>query len=241
MDPSVLRNFQELKHIPEHDLQQMYKQLRPLSYREGTMICREKDDSNSCFLLIDGVVQVSKDLPDGRRLVLTNLCPYTLIGPSGLIAGQSRTANVKAITKVELLSLQREPYLWALNNKMPWALSLLEVVSVSLVRKVRGALEQLNKLATDDQHEAIIEGQSRTETKKTPTYINMTGFQAPQATKTAPVSTNSAPAQTEKDPGMPPTPTEQLLHLLKATDHSFDTEDIVLKDVHFVDPDDMKN
>jgi CRP-like cAMP-binding protein len=237
MDPSVLRNFQELKHVSDHDLQQMYKQLRPLSYREGTMICREGDDSNSCFLLLDGIVQVSKDLPDGRRLLLTNLCPYTLIGPSGLIAGQARTANVKSVTKVELLSLQREPYVWALQNKMPWAISLLEVISVNLVRKVRGALDQLHKLATDDQYETVIEGASRTEPKKVPTYMNMTGFQAPPGGKPpAP----SAPAQPQA-PNIPNTTTEQLLNLLKATNHSFDTEDISLKDVHFVDPDDMKN
>ncbi len=235
----ILRSFQELMHLDDRDLAQMYKQMRPLRYNQGTQICREGDDGDSCFLLLEGVVEISKDLPDGRRVHLAELNSHIIIGQTGLVAGQSRTANVKATTNVELLSLHREPFLWALENQVPWALSFLEVVSVNLVRQIRHAMSRLSDLATSEDHSAAVQGVKRSDTSSNAVYINMTDYKSRRSAtgEQAAMNAQAAPLQPQQE-GSDTTP--DLLELLKQTDRSFSAHGVLLDEVHFVDEDDLR-
>ncbi|TNE45320.1 MAG: cyclic nucleotide-binding domain-containing protein [Deltaproteobacteria bacterium] len=236
----ILRSFQELMHLGDKDLAQMYKQMRSLRYKQGTQICREGDDGDSCYLLLGGAVEISKDLPDGRRVHLAELNSRIIIGQTGLVAGQSRTANVKATTDVELLSLHREPFLWALEHQVPWALSFLEVVSVNLVRQIRNAMSRLSDLATSEDHSAVVQGVKRTDTASNAVYINMTDFKSKRSTgEQAAIDPQAASASQPQQEGGDTTP--DLLELLKQTDRSISAQGALLDEVHFVDEDDLRN
>lgn len=231
---TILRSFQELMHLGDRDLGQMFKQMRSHRYRTGTQICREGDDGDSCYLLLEGSVEISKDLPDGRRVHLAELTPHVIIGQTGLVAGQPRTANVRAQSDVELLSLHREPFLWALENNVPWALSFLEVVSINLVRQIRKAMERLAELASVEDHTSALQGVKRTDTGSNAVYINMTDYK-PKYNDAQPQPAAAAAPQQEGGDTSP-----DLLKLLQQTDRSFSAHGTNLDDVHFVDEDEMK-
>ncbi len=230
---SVLRSFPELAPLSDTDLTQMAKQLRHLQYRKGAMLCREGDDGDCCYLLVRGSVQINKNLPDGRCVHLASLSSNVIIGQTGLVSGQSRTAQVRASTDVELLSLHRKPYLWALQQGAPWAIRFIQMVSVDLVRQIRNAMERLDALVMAEDVDAEVEGEIRVEQKKE--YINMTGFQGGDLYDEAPHTEEEVYRQPHRNQSSP-----DLLKLLQSTERGLGHLNVDLDEVSFVNDDDMQ-
>lgn len=225
---ATLRMFDELAHLHDRELGLLAKRLRKISYRAGTHICREGDEGDSCYLLIEGTVQVSKDLPDGRRVRLASLQPNVMIGQTGLVSGQKQTANVLAVTNVELLCLHREPYLWALEQGSPWALSFLQLVGVNLVRQIRTAMERLDTLAAAEDVTAELEGKSR-QTGQKKQYMNLTGY-TPSSGEHSTDSSEEVYSPQEEVKADP-----NLLSLLQSTERSLGSVSPEVTEVIFVE------
>lgn len=248
-DPAVLRAFEPLRAMSPPDLLQMAAHLDRTLFRAGAQICREGDEGDGCYLLASGSVSVTKNLPDGRRVHLATLPQGTLFGQSGLVPGQRRTADVRAETNVEVLSLSRRRLEWGLRQREPWAGVVQETVAVALVRQLRSALDRMEALAADENAGDAAVGRSR-KSIPTPTAVDFRMARrpppqpAPAAAAAAPASTPAerpAPAQVasvdETDSedlllpgGQDPASTQGLLALLAETeaaiaDLGFDPED----------------
>ncbi|MCC6995034.1 MAG: cyclic nucleotide-binding domain-containing protein [Deltaproteobacteria bacterium] len=74
----------------------------------GTLIVREGDPGDACYVIASGQVRVLKRTPDGRRLVeVARLADGALFGEFALLADRKRHASVEALTDVELFEIPR--------------------------------------------------------------------------------------------------------------------------------------
>jgi CRP-like cAMP-binding protein len=74
----------------------------------GTLIVREGDPGDACYVIGTGSVRVLKRTPDGRRLVeVARLSEGSLFGEFALLADRRRHASVEALTDVELFEIPR--------------------------------------------------------------------------------------------------------------------------------------
>ena len=166
IDPSVLQAFQSLAPLGESGLAAMAPLLTSTRYRAGAQICREGDEGDSCYLLSEGTVTVTKSLPDGRRVKLATLPAGTLFGQAGLVPGQRRTADVKAEGNVTIFSLSRATLDWSLGRGHEWAVAMQAIVAVNLVQQLRGALDRLSQLASTEDVTEEIQGSKRADRRQ---------------------------------------------------------------------------
>ncbi|HEX5632414.1 MAG TPA: cyclic nucleotide-binding domain-containing protein, partial [Gemmatimonadales bacterium] len=74
----------------------------------GTLIVREGDPGDACYVISLGSVRVLKRTADGRRLVeVARLAEGSLFGEFALLADRRRHASVEATTEVELFEIPR--------------------------------------------------------------------------------------------------------------------------------------
>lgn len=163
IDPSVLEQFDALEPLGEEGRSRMAPMLKSTKYRLGAQLVREGDEGDACFLLAEGSVDVIKNLPDGRKVKLATLPAGTLFGQAGLIPGQTRTADVRAASNIEVLSLERMTLEWALGRGEAWAVAMQALVAVGLVRQLRTALARLGELAAAEDVSQEITGKKRSE------------------------------------------------------------------------------
>jgi len=153
--PSSLRPFPSLSTLSDTDLAALSKVLTLATFRAGSQICREGDLGDSCFFLIDGEVEVTKQLGDGRRVFLAELSAGTIFGQGGLVSDRQRSADVRARNDVRVLSLRQLDHQWGLNQSAPWAVLLQRLICVHVVRQLRSALDRLLGLATEEQERGL--------------------------------------------------------------------------------------
>jgi hypothetical protein len=91
-------------------LQRFVHRARPERFAEGTMIVRQGDVSERCYVLTKGTVAVLKSDADGHEHHLATLGPGAHFGEIGMLRGTPRTASVLAVTDVECFSLDREDF-----------------------------------------------------------------------------------------------------------------------------------
>lgn len=234
IDPSVLDRFDSLEGLGPEGRAEMAPLLQATRYRAGAQICREGDVGEGCYLLVEGEVMVTKALPDGRRVKLATLGPGTLFGQAGLVEGQQRTADVKAVGNVEILALQRRTLLWALGRGAAWAVAMQAIVAVNLVRQLRTALDRLGELAAAEDVTEEISGTKRSDVK-TPQRVNASfdGVKARRAGSGGPVADEASPGERSKSLG-------GLLEMLRSTEASLASAGFDAEAVEFVFDEDQK-
>lgn len=131
----------------------------------GTLLCREGDPGDSCFILARGRVDVIKRVSRGTRHVAT-LDSGAIVGQMSLVDQVPRSASVIAREEVLCLILTREAFRRALAEGEPLAIKLLGQVAVAGVRQLRlanghlASLEQQARAADRVSPEEIPFGQA---------------------------------------------------------------------------------
>jgi signal-transduction protein with cAMP-binding, CBS, and nucleotidyltransferase domain len=76
----------------------------------GDAIIRQGDPGDALYLIETGRVEVRRQLPDGRAVVLAILGPGDYVGEIALITGGEHSAEVVALDDVRLLRLSSDDY-----------------------------------------------------------------------------------------------------------------------------------
>lgn len=243
-----LRRFEALASLGDDDLTMMAPALDLMNFRNGALVCREDDTGDCCYFLLQGVVAVSKVLPDGRRVRLAQLGAGTLFGQSGLVPDQVRTADVKAEGDVQLATLNRRSLNWALQQKQDWAVAVQAIVAINLVRQLRQALDRLEGLAAEENPEEQVQGTSRS-TIQAPQGLDVNFGRARRRAKLKSTTGVTETAQTSDEYALPPIDddpeaeqirTGKLLSLLAETESSMAQAGYNLDEIEFVFDDDQQ-
>jgi cAMP-dependent protein kinase regulator len=79
-------------------------------YAVGTEIIRQGDPADTFYIILEGLVEVVKTLPDGREIHIARLAAGSYFGEIGIMENQQRMASVRALSDVRLVAFDRETF-----------------------------------------------------------------------------------------------------------------------------------
>jgi CRP-like cAMP-binding protein len=79
-------------------------------YPAGSEIIRQGDDSDRFFIILEGLVEVVKTLPDGHRVHIARLGDGNYFGEIGIMENRQRMASVRALSDVRVVVFDRETF-----------------------------------------------------------------------------------------------------------------------------------
>lgn len=77
------------------------------TYKPGDIIIKEGDPGDGMFVIKEGAVKVSKEIPGEGEKILANMVDGNFFGEMALFDGAPRSASVIAVSKVEMYEMYR--------------------------------------------------------------------------------------------------------------------------------------
>jgi CRP-like cAMP-binding protein len=119
---------------------------------KGAFIIGQNEPGNAMYLLVSGRVKVSLASPDGKELALGYLDAPSHFGEMALVDARPRSADVIAMTDVEILSLDAKDLSKAIQVQPRLALSLIATLS----HRLRSTIARLEDMAFRDARHRVI-------------------------------------------------------------------------------------
>ena len=132
--------------LSPENLETMSRMVQLRRYPKGSFIVGQNDVGTCMYLLSSGRVKVSLASPEGKELVLNYLEAPAHFGEMSLVDAQARSADVIAVTDVELFVLDGKDLSAAIQLQPRLALSLIETLS----RRLRQTISRLEDMAFHD-------------------------------------------------------------------------------------------
>ena len=137
--------------LSEEELGYISEKMIARHYETGKFIFLEDSEGEQCFFVVQGSVKVTRLSKDGREVILAMLNEGEFFGEMALLDGESRSANVIALEKTEVLTLNREDFLVVLHDYPQIAIQLLK----EMADRLRKSDRQIASLSLSDAEKRI--------------------------------------------------------------------------------------
>ena len=141
-----LRSVPLFSRLGEASLDAILRLTRRRRFRKDDVIFHEKEAGDSLFVILHGRVKVAIFGDDGKEVTLSILTDGDFFGELSLLDLEPRSATIVAEEDCELLSLQRDDFMRALELDSGMSASLIQV----LAGRLRKANQQISTLALLD-------------------------------------------------------------------------------------------
>ena len=141
-----LQSVPLFSRLGEASLDAILRLTRRKRFRKDDVIFHEKEAGDSLFIILHGRVKVAIFGDDGKEVTLSMLGEGDFFGDLSLLDQEPRSATVIAEEDCELLSLQRDDFMRALEQDAGMSASLIQV----LAARLRKANHQISTLALLD-------------------------------------------------------------------------------------------
>jgi alkyl hydroperoxide reductase subunit AhpC len=121
-------------HLADPALDTLADAAEKVSYGPGETIVAEGDVADRFYVIAGGEVAVTRRTPEGEEVELATLGPGHFFGEVGILAETRRTATVRAVDDVELLSLEWKTFQSALEESDPTSREFAEIVKERTAR-----------------------------------------------------------------------------------------------------------
>jgi alkyl hydroperoxide reductase subunit AhpC len=115
-------------HLADPSLDALAEAAERVEYGPGETIVEEGDAAERFYVIAGGEVAITRRSPEGAEVPLTTLGPGQFFGEIGILAETRRTATVRAVDEVELLSLDWSTFQSALEQSDPTSRDFAEIV-----------------------------------------------------------------------------------------------------------------
>ena len=139
----VLEQSPLFAHMDENSRRELIGQAVPRSFGVGETVCRIGDPGGSMMAVLTGTVRISMPTVKGKEVILGDLHAGDLFGEIAMLDGKPRSANAIALTKCELLVLERRNVIPFLERHPAACLQLMEL----LCARIRRSDERMADLA----------------------------------------------------------------------------------------------
>ena len=137
--------------LNENDLGHIANKMVAKHFENGNYIFLEDSEGEQCFFVLEGSVKVTRLSKDGREVILAMLNEGDFFGEMSLLDGESRSANVIALEKTKVLTLDRNDFIAVVNDYPQIAVQLLK----ELARRLRKSDRQIASLSLSDAEKRI--------------------------------------------------------------------------------------
>ena len=147
----LLQSVELFWDLKDEELGYISEKMVARKYDPGNFIFLEESDGEQCFFVVKGSVKVTRLSKDGREVILAMLDEGDFFGEMSLLDGKSRSANVIALEKTEVLTLNRKDFLIVLQEYPKIAIQLLK----ELASRLRKSDRQIASLSLSDAEKRI--------------------------------------------------------------------------------------
>ncbi|MFN8132029.1 MAG: Crp/Fnr family transcriptional regulator [Solirubrobacteraceae bacterium] len=123
---------------PEH-LSDVAAVAVPRGFEKGTVVFREGDESDTCYVVRTGHARAIRDHPDGRTITLATFGPGNFFGELAMFDSERRSATVEAVDDLETVGILGADMRRLLRDHPEISAELV----VALGRRLREANERL--------------------------------------------------------------------------------------------------
>jgi CRP/FNR family cyclic AMP-dependent transcriptional regulator len=155
VDWALLLNIPLFSKLSPVELTALTLLLKTKKFAESEPIVYLGDDGSEFFIVQHGKVGVSHPDESGKEVTLAELGPGNFFGEISLLDGGPRTANVRAVVDVTLLSLERGQFVQFLLLHPAAAVHILTILGA----RQRELLEKLRGIR--NVNEAVLKQQTR--------------------------------------------------------------------------------
>ena len=120
-------------------------------YPKGSMIILEEEYGDKLFIVKTGTVKITRVNDEGKEVILALLGISELFGEMAILDGESRSANVLAQEKCELIVVSSEDFLNLLKNNFNISFAIMS----ELAKKIRKSDMQIEALSLSDAEHRI--------------------------------------------------------------------------------------
>lgn len=134
-----------LQHVPVFetlapaDLQRVAAVAVPRRFAPDTVIFREGDESDTCYVVRSGHARAVREHSDGRQIALAHFGPGDIFGELAMFDDERRSATVETLDHVDALAILGNDMRRLLREHPDIAVKLV----ISLGRRLREANERL--------------------------------------------------------------------------------------------------
>lgn len=152
MAVAKLRGLPMFSDMVAEDLDTFADMVQFKKFPKGAFIVNQNETGSTMYLLVSGRVKVSLASPDGKELALNYLEAPGHFGEMSLVDAEPRSADVIAVTAVELFSLDAKDLASAIQINPRLALSLIATLS----RRLRHTIARLEDMAFHDASHRVM-------------------------------------------------------------------------------------
>src|SRR5918998_4154724 len=127
--------------LSERDLEQLAQVAVPRTYESGEAVFREGDSGDTCYVVREGSVRVTRRHSDGRVITLAELRPGAIFGELAMFGGETRSASVEALEPTRALAILAGDMRRTMVQHPEIAVKMLE----GLANRLRGANERISR------------------------------------------------------------------------------------------------
>lgn len=140
-----LNQLDLFKGIPEEQMIDVLRMVRPASFRPGELIFREGDEGRAAYVIQSGAVEIFIQAQP-NAVVVARLKEGEIFGELALIDGAPRSAGARAINQCEILCIDKQEFDYLRAQLRPVAFHILRVFSGELCARIRDTNEQIEQL-----------------------------------------------------------------------------------------------
>ena len=155
----LLKSVSLFWDLEEKELGYISDKMVSKNFDNGNLIFLEESEGENLFFVVEGSVKITRLSKDGREVILAILNAGDFFGEMSLLDGESRSANVIALEKTEVLSLNREHFLEVLHEYPQIAIQLLK----EMTSRLRKSDRQIVSLSLSDAEKRIANATSHAE------------------------------------------------------------------------------
>lgn len=105
-----LRDAEIFKNLSDEALQVLAEHCRVVDLPAGDILMEQNTPGSALFILETGQVHIVRQHPDGEQVILATESPYYVVGELSLLADQTRTGSVVAVSDCTLIALDRAAF-----------------------------------------------------------------------------------------------------------------------------------
>lgn len=110
LDVNIIKDLNFFYEFHEKELKEIAKACDYKIYQPGEVIMAEGEPGGTLYIIKRGEVKITKKLHNQEDVVLTILRENDFLGELSLLDGRNRSATAAAVTKAELVILEKNKF-----------------------------------------------------------------------------------------------------------------------------------
>ncbi|MDW8436439.1 MAG: Crp/Fnr family transcriptional regulator [Chloroherpetonaceae bacterium] len=142
----ILGEVSIFESLSDKELSEIISRSQLITCKKDDVIIFESEEGNTMFVILEGMVKISRTNEDYKEVILAILGEKDFFGEMSVLDGALRSADAIALSKVQLLKIDGKVFLDLLEKHPKLAIALLR----ELVSRLRKTDHQIKSISLAD-------------------------------------------------------------------------------------------